>query len=188
MIDQAGRSGAGFRLTNSKTAGMTDSRMMAIMTSPKLSLTSGMLPKKKPAIKREAIQRFPPLTLVRAIQIRLLEPGDPAIEKLRARPRPDPVVDRVAHDRRDSQQEDEKAKVDRTRSGGQGTCCEQQRVPWKKGSYDKPCLAEDDREEDEIGPSTELNDKCREVNIQVNEVADEVLNEIHWRRARAFSD
>ena len=91
---------------------------------------------------------------------------------------PDPVVDRVADDRRRGQAQDEPADLEGLQ-GGEGPRREEQGVAGQERHDDEARLDEDDHEEDGVGPEAVLLDDGAEVPVEVQGDVEDLLEEIH---------
>ena len=92
-----------------------------------------------------------------------------------------PVVDRVAGNRRTGQQQ-RTADVHVQRAA-RGECAgrEQQRIAGQKGSDHQSRLAEDDHQQNQVRPRAVILDDDVEVFVQMQKQVDELLQQFHWQ-------
>ena len=117
----------------------------------------------------------------------LLEEPDRAVERARPDLLPDPVVRRVAEDRREREEEEEHPDVQvsegRERPGG-----EQEGVPGQERRHDEAGLAEDDHEQESVRPGAVIPHDVGEVPVEVQEDVDQLLQQVHFSPSSGAED
>ena len=93
-------------------------------------------------------------------------------------PRPDEVVHVVAQERGEDEKRSQDPHVE-TAQAGDGPRGEQQRVTRQERRHHQSRLAEDDEEQDQVGPGPVLRDDLGKVLVEMQEKVDGLLQELH---------
>jgi hypothetical protein len=115
---------------------------------------------------------------VRAVEVLLLEKPDVPLECPRADRGADPVVHRVAQDRRNGEQQHHHPHI-QVAERGERARREQQRVPRQERRDHQSRLAEHDEEQDQIRPGPVLGNDLAQVGVEVQKEVDELLHPFH---------
>ncbi len=91
----------------------------------------------------------------------------------------DPIIDRIASNGRNNQQDDEQPYIHIT-DWSKRTCREQQRVPRQKWCDDKTCLHKDNEEKNCVRPDTVLINNICQMLIKMQEEVDQKSNLFHY--------
>jgi hypothetical protein len=126
---------------------------------------------------------------MRAFEVLLSQKGRIlALEYRRADSGANPVIDRVAKDRRDPQHKCHEVHIQaclgfRTKSSGR----KQHRVARKEGNDDQACLNEDNQKKKPVSPQTVMGYDFRQMQINVEDEIDEFFDEIEHGLEGMFS-
>src|ERR1017187_3306639 len=111
-------------------------------------------------------------------EVLLLQVLHASAEGPQSDPLPDPVVHRIAEDRRERQAEEQQPDIQRAERG-ERSGREQERVPGQERRHDEAGLAEDDAEEDDVRERSVVADHFGKVPVEVQEDIHQLLDEVH---------
>ena len=118
---------------------------------------------------------------MRAVEVLAVQEADALLaEDLWADAVADRVVHRVSRDRRHAQQEEHQAQVERA-ARRERPHREQEGVSRQDRRHHQSCLAEDDQEQDQVGPHPIILDDGAEVAVEVQDDIDELAYQVHGR-------